>query len=104
MSAVSGKTQAILDKVYADGHVSPQEVTELRDNARAARDEIAALDGADSPVVALLDRMHQVAEEMQEDMLAVRVADYTDMGKMQLLSSIENYVALLKANFDAFKG
>ena len=103
MSAISSHTQDILDKIYADGKVSPQEIMELRDHARSMRDEIAGLDGTDSPVVQLLDRMQMLAEEMQTDMLAVRVADYSDMGKMQLMSAIENNVALLKANFDGFK-
>ena len=103
MAAISGQTQEILEKVYADGHVSPAEIAEIRDHARAMRDEIAALDGDDSPIVTLLDRMNRLSEDLQEDMLIIRVADYSDLGKSQLFASIENYLALLKANFDAFK-
>jgi len=64
--------------------------------------KIAALDGKDSAIVLFLDNLNELAETMQERMLEVRKADYTDLSKMQLLSSIENYVALLKANFEAF--
>ena len=100
--AISNKTQEILNKVYADDHVTPAEIMEIRNHARKMRDEIAALDGEDSAVVLFLDNLNDLAETMQERMLEVRKADYSDLGKMQLFSSIENYVALLKANFDAF--
>ena len=63
---------------------------------------LASLDGEDSAVVLFLDNLNDLAETMQERMLEVRKANYTDLGKMQLFSSIENYVALLKANFDAY--
>ena len=100
--AISKETQDILNKVYADDHVTPAEIMEIRNRARKMRDEIAALDGEDSAVVLFLDNLNDLAETMQERMLEVRKADYSDLGKMQLFSSIENYVALLKANFDAF--
>ena len=100
--AISKETQDILNKVYADDHVTPAEIMEIRNHARKMRDEIAALDGEDSAVVLFLDSLNDLAETMQERMLEVRKADYSDLGKMQLFSSIENYVALLKANFDAF--
>ena len=104
MTAISGRTQEILDKVYADGHVSPQEIAEIRDHAKAMRDQLAELDGADSPIVSLLDRMSGLAEDLQEDMLIVRVADYSEPGRAQFFAASENYLALLRANFDAFKG
>ena len=100
--AISNETQDILNKVYADDRVTQAEIMEIRNHARKMRDEIAALDGEDSAVVLFLDNLNDLAETMQERMLEVRKADYSDLGKMQLFSSIENYVALLKANFDAF--
>ena len=100
---ISKNTQDILNKVYSDNHVTPAEIMEVRDHARNMRDEIASLDGEESPVVVLLDNLHQLSETMQENMLSIRTADYSDLGKMQLLSSIENYLALLKANFNAYK-
>ena len=99
---MSNATQELLKKVYSDDHVTPAEIMEIRDHARTMRDEIAALEGEDSAIVLFLDNLNALAETMQERMLEVRKADYTDQGKMQLLSSIENYVALLKANFEAF--
>ena len=100
--AISNKTQNIIDKIYEDDHVTPAEIMEIRDHARTMRDAIASLDGEDSAVVLFLDNLNELAETMQERMLEVRKADYSDLGKMQLFSSIENYVALLKANFEAF--
>jgi len=100
--AINIATQDILKKVYADDHVTPAEIMAIRDHARTMRDEIATLDGEDSAIVLFLDKLNELAETMQERMLEVRKADYTDLSKMQLLSSIENYVALLKANFEAF--
>ena len=100
--AISNKTQDIIDKIYEDDHVTPAEIMEIRDHARKMRDAIASLDGEDSAVVLFLDNLNELAETMQERMLEVRKADYSDLGKMQLFSSIENYLALLKANFNAF--
>jgi len=100
--AISNKTQNIIDKIYEDDHVTPAEIMEIRDHARKMRDAIASLDGEDSAVVLFLDNLNELAETMQERMLEVRKADYSDLGKMQLFSSIENYLALLKANFNAF--
>ena len=100
--AISNETQNILNKVYGDDHVTPAEIMEIRDHAHKMRDAIASLDGEDSAVVLFLDNLNELAETMQERMLEVRKADYSDLGKMQLFSSIENYLALLKANFNAF--
>ena len=40
--AISNVTQDILNKVYADDHVTPAEIMEIRNHARKMRDEIAA--------------------------------------------------------------
>ncbi|MAZ07961.1 MAG: hypothetical protein CMM99_05935 [Rickettsiales bacterium] len=101
--AISEKTSDLLKKVYEDNIITPAEIMEIRDYAKEMRDSIADLEGADSNTVLFLDSLNEMAETMQERMLEIRKGDYTDLGKMQLLSSIENYVALIKANFDAFK-
>ena len=100
--AISNETQTILNKIDGDDHVTPAEIMEIRDHAHKMRDAIASLDGEDSAVVLFLDNLNELAETMQERMLEVRKADYSDLGKMQLFSSIENYLALLKANFKEF--
>ncbi len=102
MEPVSAKTAELLNQVYQDGQVTPAEIMVIRDAARANKDQLSKLDGADSPFVTLLQQMDDLAESMQANLLAVRGSDMGDMGKMHMYAALENYVALLKANADGF--
>ena len=102
MEPVSANTAELLNQVYQDGHVTPAEIMAIRDAARANKDQLSELDGADSPFVTLLQQMDDLAEAMQTNLLAIRGSDMGDMGKMHMYAALENYVALLKANSDGF--
>ena len=102
MSDISMKTTDLLEKVYSDDHVSPAEIMAIRDHARQQRDSLASEVGSDSPLVALMGQMDDLAEAIQKSVIKVRLSDYSDLGKRQSLAGVEAYVALIKANFDAF--
>ena len=74
----------------------------IRDAARASKGQLIEFDGADSPLVLALQQMDDLAESLQVNLLTIRGSDMGELGKMHMYATVENYVALIKANADGF--
>ncbi len=97
------KLAQLLEEIYQDGKVSSQEVMELRKVADRATVEVLSLAGDEGVINALSKSFEVTVQLLQAALLKVRKEKASLEVKNALAKLIEAQIALLNANYDAFK-
>ncbi len=97
------KLAQLLDEIYQDGKVSSKEIMELRQVAERATVEVLAVAGDEGVINALSKSFEVTVQLLQAALLKVRKEKASQEVKDALANLIESQIALLKANYEAFK-
>jgi hypothetical protein len=101
-SMISKNLEKLLQEIYADTQVSPQEIIELRNAADEVASKVLEQEGHEGVVDALCKSFDVTTQLVQEVTLRLKRGDYTDTGRALVGALLEAHVALLRATLKAF--
>lgn len=102
VETISGNMKELLERIYSDTRVSPQELIELREAADAAVAKLLDEVGREGTLDALCKSFDVTNQLVQEVALRLKDGEYSDLGRAMVVSAIESQIALLKATTKAF--
>ncbi|MBC8109941.1 MAG: hypothetical protein H7Y04_02660 [Verrucomicrobia bacterium] len=100
---MDNKLEALLEEIYKDGKVSPKEIIEIRRQSERNMVELLAIAGDEGVINALCKSFEVTTQLLQASLLKVRKGEASAEAKQAILNLIDSQMALIKANYEAFK-